>query len=335
MSDIIFTIIMPTYNSERTLDRALNGIRMQKFNQEQIEILVVDGGSTDQTIKIAIKYGARIVNNPERLPEPAKLYGMKEAKGHYICVMGSDEVMVDDTIYERRYHFLQTHPEVHGMLAELRTPGKYNPCCNYMNAVGDPFTCFVYQIFGDKFQNLKRKFYKQYEDVLVYKFKKDDIIPIGDGGTLIDMDYLRMHYSEEVEKYETSILWDILIRDTEYVACMKDDFVEHYSKTDFKTYLSKLRFRVINNIHNVKGSGYAYRAETNENLNSRKYLFPLYCLSIILPIIDGIRMKISFKHWIFLVHPLFCWYVLFEITVQYLKKMVGKKSVNSIYGEVK
>ena len=51
--EIFFTIVMPTYNSERTIEKALKSIRDQKFDQNQIEILVIDGGSTGRAIENA------------------------------------------------------------------------------------------------------------------------------------------------------------------------------------------------------------------------------------------------------------------------------------------
>ena len=50
--EYLITIIMPTYNSEKTLEYSLRSIRHQIINQDQIEILMIDGGSTDKTLEI-------------------------------------------------------------------------------------------------------------------------------------------------------------------------------------------------------------------------------------------------------------------------------------------
>lgn len=333
MNEIIYSVIMPTYNAGRTIDQSLKGIRQQDFNQDQIEILVVDGGSTDCTLEVAKKYGAIIIPNPDRLPEPAKLYGMQRARGHYICVMGSDEIMTNPKLFKDRYAFLQRNPDIHGMLSELVAPKGYEPCCTYMNAVGDPFTCFVYQTYGNRIYNLRKKLLRKDGNVFIYQFDQDDIIPIGDGGTVMDMDFIRSHFGDLIKTHETSVLWDIIIRTNGLLACMENDQVVHLSLCDWKTYYKKLKFRVINNIHNVQGSGYAFRAQTNKKLNRRKYLFPLYCITIFWPIIDGVKMSVRMKSWIFLVHPIFCWYVLVTILFQYGKKLLGLKSKNTIYGK--
>ena len=72
MSNPFFSMIMPTYNSELTIEMALKSIRMQDLPEEQIEILVIDGGSQDRTREIAAKYKANILDNNKKFPEYAK-----------------------------------------------------------------------------------------------------------------------------------------------------------------------------------------------------------------------------------------------------------------------
>ena len=70
------TIIMPTFNAERTIRLALESIRSQEYPQEFVEILVIDGGSTDQTLQIAKEWDARILVNPQQQQEYAKHIGL-------------------------------------------------------------------------------------------------------------------------------------------------------------------------------------------------------------------------------------------------------------------
>ena len=105
------SVIMPAYNAERTIELALRSIRMQTI-ADQIEILVIDGGSTDATREIARQYGAVILENPHRLPEPAKLIGIQRAKGRYVVKQDTDEELIDPRQLERRIEFFSRHPQV-------------------------------------------------------------------------------------------------------------------------------------------------------------------------------------------------------------------------------
>jgi glycosyltransferase involved in cell wall biosynthesis len=93
----LVSIIVPTYNSERTLARCLDSIRNQTYRN--IELIVVDNGSTDRTVEIANQYRARvhILTGEERCKQTN--YGVKMAQGKYVYQVGSDFVL-DPTIVE-------------------------------------------------------------------------------------------------------------------------------------------------------------------------------------------------------------------------------------------
>ena len=80
MSEFLISIIMPTYNSEKTIEKSLQSIRRQTIDQSQVEILILDGGSKDATLEIALKYNATILKNERKLPEFAKQQGLMAAK---------------------------------------------------------------------------------------------------------------------------------------------------------------------------------------------------------------------------------------------------------------
>lgn len=120
MKQPFFSIIIATYNSERTLEYTLQSIRQQSVNQDELEILVVDGGSTDRTVEIAQKYGVKLHNNPKRLPEYAKAIGVGHATGHYVVRMDSDEEFSYRTQLQEKMNFLKSHPEL-----KILIPNKY------------------------------------------------------------------------------------------------------------------------------------------------------------------------------------------------------------------
>ena len=54
-----FSFVIPTYNSGEKIRRCLESIRTQDYPQDNVQLLIADGGSTDDTIDIAREYGAR------------------------------------------------------------------------------------------------------------------------------------------------------------------------------------------------------------------------------------------------------------------------------------
>ena len=82
------SVIIHTYNSEKYLKHVLRSV---KFAQE---IIVADMGSTDKTVSIATKFGAKVLNiKNEGFADPARPKIYKLAQHEYILVLDSDEVV--------------------------------------------------------------------------------------------------------------------------------------------------------------------------------------------------------------------------------------------------
>ena len=91
------SVVIPTYNSERTLEKCLKSIVDQIY--KNIEIIVVDKFSEDKTVEIAKSYGARIVYD-EGERTRAKNIGLKHAKGIYVLFVDSDMELSKDVVKE-------------------------------------------------------------------------------------------------------------------------------------------------------------------------------------------------------------------------------------------
>jgi glycosyltransferase involved in cell wall biosynthesis len=88
---MLVSAIIPTYNRAKTIERALNSVLAQTW--KEIEVIVVDDGSTDQTIEILKAYGdkVRVIRQQNGGPSAARNTGIKAAKGEIISFLDSDD----------------------------------------------------------------------------------------------------------------------------------------------------------------------------------------------------------------------------------------------------
>ena len=94
------SIIMPVRNGANYIEEALESIQRQGCN---VEIIVVDDGSTDNTADIASKHGCVVLSHKESLgPVVAKNTGLQAAKGDYILFMDHDDKLRDDVLKTMR-----------------------------------------------------------------------------------------------------------------------------------------------------------------------------------------------------------------------------------------
>lgn len=103
---IKLSIIVPVYNVEKYLDRCLDSLVHQTL--ENIEIIVVNDGSPDNSQKIIDKYANKFSNVKPYIKRnggisDARNFGIKHANGEYIAFVDSDDY-VDKTMFEKMYN---------------------------------------------------------------------------------------------------------------------------------------------------------------------------------------------------------------------------------------
>lgn len=95
----LISIIIPVYNSERTIEKCLQSLKRQSY--PNIEIIVVDSPFYDKNAqkrckKIIEKYAMYFIDGPERSIQRNR--GIKEARGEYIAVIDQDMYLSKDVI---------------------------------------------------------------------------------------------------------------------------------------------------------------------------------------------------------------------------------------------
>jgi glycosyltransferase involved in cell wall biosynthesis len=96
MSQPLISITIPTYNSKSTIEACLKGIRASTY--KKFEIIIVDSNSKDATISIVNKYNVdKCIIYPGGLLG-ARLAGIRQAKGKYILLLDSDQILSFDTL---------------------------------------------------------------------------------------------------------------------------------------------------------------------------------------------------------------------------------------------
>lgn len=103
----LITIIMPTYNAAATLKVALKSIIYQTF--QNIEVLIIDGLSGDETIEIARKYQIefpqiKIISEADKGIYDAMNKGIDLAKGEWVYFLGSDDSIYESTTLEQIFN---------------------------------------------------------------------------------------------------------------------------------------------------------------------------------------------------------------------------------------
>ena len=118
------TILMPCLNESETLERCINkALEWLEKSKIEGEILVADNGSTDGSLQIAEKNGARVINVEEKGYGAALYHGCLAAKGTYIIMGDSD----DSYDFSRLDLFIQKLDEGYDLVMGNRFYGGIEP----------------------------------------------------------------------------------------------------------------------------------------------------------------------------------------------------------------
>ncbi|WP_457559293.1 glycosyltransferase family 2 protein [Candidatus Harpocratesius sp.] len=112
----LISVIIPVYNREKTINRAINSVLHQTY--QNFEIIVVDDCSSDQSVKIVksfIQNDFRIqllINNINQGPNYTRNRGIKQAQGKYIILLDSDDDWEPETLELLYKKIIKTPPKV-------------------------------------------------------------------------------------------------------------------------------------------------------------------------------------------------------------------------------
>jgi glycosyltransferase involved in cell wall biosynthesis len=82
------TVVFPTLNEEKDLGRTLKSLKNLKA-----DVLIIDSGSTDNTVKIAKKHGAKVINHPFKSFSNIRNFGNSLVKSGWILALEADVVV--------------------------------------------------------------------------------------------------------------------------------------------------------------------------------------------------------------------------------------------------
>jgi glycosyltransferase involved in cell wall biosynthesis len=114
------SVILPTYNRGHVVTEAVASVLAQTVGD--LEVLVVDDGSTDDTRdRIAVLGDRRVryVHQPNAGASAARNHGITRAEGDPVAFLDSDDLWKPDKL-ERELGFLARHPEADAVFADLQ-----------------------------------------------------------------------------------------------------------------------------------------------------------------------------------------------------------------------
>lgn len=133
------SVIVPVYNGHEYIEKCVKNLINQTY--KNIEIIIVNDGSTDDTNDILLKYTSnpkiKVYNNLNHGVSYSRNYGIEKSTGDYIMFVDADDELLVDGI-EKLVKFANDHPNydiiryngfeenINGSMTKLESVEKYN-----------------------------------------------------------------------------------------------------------------------------------------------------------------------------------------------------------------
>jgi len=302
----IIEFVIPTLNSARVLKHCLQSIRAQTYPKNKIQILIIDGGSTDDTIKIASKYHAKIISNPLKTAEAGKAIGVKNALGDLIALIDSDNILLSKQWLSTMIKPLQDQPKCLGSEPwsyTYRPKGGIIERYSSLTGVNDPYTLIAgnfdrINYLNHSWTNLPLKIVDFPSYQLAILDPKNLMPTIGANGTI----FRKQIFAGFTDNYLFDI--DVLSKLTQpiYFAKVKIGIIHTFCESSLSKFIRKQNRRATDL--------YTYRhlrsyPLTQNHLRSTIF-FTLYVILIIPMFYDSLRGFVKKPDLAWFLHPLLC-----------------------------
>lgn len=156
---VMLSIIIPVYNVQQYIKRCIDSIYNQKVDENLFEVLIINDGSTDNTMEIVNQYlchhnNIEVINQDNCGAAAARNVGLRIAKGEYIWFVDSDDAVALDSI-NAILNSCQKYPNADFLIFDCRQLDIEEKNDSYWKTLNDRYLLFFHKNLY--FKKLDRK----------------------------------------------------------------------------------------------------------------------------------------------------------------------------------
>lgn len=324
-------IVMISYNDELIIRDCLESIRKQEYPSGKVEILLVDGGSTDETIEIAKEYGANVIIRKDLKDKPHK-------RGEIATMTPKTDLIIffsaDNRFQEKDCMLKMIEPfyDTDVVASETLKYGydKNDPILSrYFALIGgcDPIAIGLGKADRMPHDTNKCKFSGksiELKDYFLVKFKNDvsKLPTLGANGFIIRRALLEKVGMENSLHTDTCI--KLIKNGYDQFAFIKNRHIVHYINITIKKFvLRRINWIAKYSSDDIKRS---YTVFHKKDLFKLLWVIVSY-LTLLFPLIRSIRGFFKKHDIAWFLHPFICFIFVFSYSIFYIKRFFLKLKI--------
>lgn len=315
-----------TFNSGKILKECLTSINNLDYPKKLIEVIIVDGGSSDNTLAIAKTFPfCKILSVLTNGPESATAIGYLEAKNDYIVNFPSDNVIPSKKWLRQMIEPLNNESDIVGVETLHYTYVKNDKILNrYFSLFGvnDPLAYYLNKrdraTYFEKGWHLTTPAIDK-GNYYITSFTPENMPTLGANGFIIRKKFAKKIAADPQRFFHIDTCMDLVRNGYNKFAFAKND-IWHKTGEEFFNFIKK-RKRYATSLYFQQQATRRYHLFDPKNDKIKLCLFIIFSLTFIEPTLQSIRGYFKIRDSAWFMHPIVC----FSITVIYIYTVIAFK----------
>ncbi len=307
------SIITATLDCEKVLCECYARVATQDYPKELLELITLDGGSVDQTEKVALSFGARFIKGGYRDNQEARrCVGLTYATREIVLFLDSDNYIPNNSwLREMVEPFCDEE-----IIATQPMRYLYDPKETLMNryfalfGVNDPVPFYLGK--ADRLSylfdtwNLKGRVLKEFERYYKIEFDVDDLPTIGSNGFLIRKRVLDLLDLKPNGFFHIDIHVDLIKKSYKKYGIVKNGIIHSTGETFLKNIAKRISYMKVHHdqLKDLRRYKVFDASSRSDRMGLLKFIF--YSLTLIEPVYLSLKGYIRLQDRAWFIHPFVC-----------------------------
>lgn len=322
----VVSFILLTYNGGSGVRDILNSIKRQSYPKKLIDVVVVDDGSTDDSVKITREYRSRVFVRPGGGSYTNWVFGLHKTKGDFVYYVEQDMELRGTDFIQKMLKPLLREPDLMASFTREGYPVKNQPWISrylsYHPSQCDPLYEFITP-------PLEKTFVKRKKGYVICKFTVANLPPFA--RMFYRIEYLKKTPNWKVDQYfDHDFMTQCIKSSYNLFAYVPAAGLYHHHASSLGHLLSK-------RVRNLRMHYFPYNNETEYkwiNVNNKKdilkMIFWIIYANMFLPAtIRGFLRFLKYKDPVLLMEPIVTIAITDVLLVEFLKNRVGRSMINN------